>query len=404
MSLGSWLVGLGIRAEGVAAQLGVRSGKIALQWPTGANESLIYRLPRDPHQRASIFSTQQTIIVNEGEMAIVMEDGIAGGELVPGRYTFHRARIVGALDIIWLKTGQRPLKWGVGNITTADGIQVSANGVIYVRVVNGERFNREVVQGEIIMPPQQLQRFLLPRIQGVIRSQLAKAPVLELQTQRESHQNAIQQGLETDLLEMGLGLAGFEVIEINLPEEFKAAVAQATMVQHTGQARLLEAQQRAQMTQLEATAAAQAKLVEGMADVQLLQTMQAVGIDPLKLKALEALNTYAANPSKGGMLSGDVAGAQLFAQITSSALAPTSAGPMRPPAQLPGMTVALPPTSAQLPQTGAEAPNDEAVAKIAKLESQIEKLDDKLLDGEISEDYHAQMMARLEAKLTQLKG
>jgi regulator of protease activity HflC (stomatin/prohibitin superfamily) len=176
MGLGNWFIGLGIKAEGLAAQVGKRTGALPLAWHAGRSESVIWRLPRDPHERASIFARSQTIVVNEGEVAVVIEDGIAGGALPPGRYTFDRARIVGSLDVIWMKTGQRDLRWGVGNISTSDGIQVSGSGVVYVRVGDAVRFNTEVVQGEMSLPVSQLQRLLLPRIQGVLRSEMRSRP------------------------------------------------------------------------------------------------------------------------------------------------------------------------------------------------------------------------------------
>jgi hypothetical protein len=161
---------------------------------------------------------------------------------------------------------------------------------------------------------------------------------------------------------MGLLIVGFEVVDINLPSEFKAAIAQATMTQHTGAAKLIAAQQQAQMRLIEASAEAQARLTEGLSNVQLMGAMQAIGIDPLKLKALEALETYAENPHGGGLIGGDVAGAQLFSQVATAALvAPAlgAAGVGVPPVpQLSAPTPAgtgVPPTPAP-----TEAPPPEA--------------------------------------------
>lgn len=421
MGLGSWFVGLGIKAENLATAVGKRTGGIALQWPAGPNESVIWRLPRDPHERASMFSRSQSLIVNEGEVAVVLEDGVAGGTLAPGRYVFERARVVGSLDAIWIKTGQRDVRWGVGNVSTADGIQVSGNGVIYLKVADGVRFNTEVVQGEMVLPVPQLQRLLLPRIQGVLRSEMARTQALLLQTERDAFQSTIKDRLDETFAELGLLIAGFEVVEINLPPEFKAAIAQATLTQHTGSAKLIAAQQQAQMRQIEAAAEAQARLATGMSNVQLMAAMQAQGIDPLKLKALEALETYAENPHGGGAIGGDVAGAQLFSQVAAAALAGSGLGgtgvPAPPVQQLPEPTpspAVIPAASTQAPprnedppvvpepSDGGTSPDADVAAKLAKIEEQIERLDDKLLDGEISEEYHAKMMARLEAKREKL--
>ena len=58
MGIGNWLVGLGFKTEALAQQVGVRRGAVPLQWPAGQTGSVIYRLPRDPHQRASLFATR----------------------------------------------------------------------------------------------------------------------------------------------------------------------------------------------------------------------------------------------------------------------------------------------------------------------------------------------------------
>ena len=413
MGLGSWFVNLGVRVEALATQVGKRTGGIALQWPAGPSESLIWRLPRDPHERASLFSNAQSVIVNEGEVAVVLEDGVAGGALAPGRYLFERARVVGSLDAIWIKTGQRDVRWGVGNISTIDGIQVSGSGVIYLKVVDALKFNTEVVQGALVLPVPQLQRLLLPRIQGVLRSEMAKTPALALQTERDAFQSTIQERLNDTFAEMGLSIVGFEVVEVNLPPEFKAAIAQATMVQHTGTARLIEAQQAAQMRQIEAAAEAQARLTEGMSNVQLMEAMQVRGIDPLKLKALEALTSYAENPHQGGgMIGGDIAGANLFGQVAAAALAGPALGGVGTPPVLrlpdPGPQPPAVPTAPLPGPPSTPAPaavvghSSELAAKLAKVEEQIEKLDDKLLDGEVSEEYHERMMARLQEKRARL--
>src|SRR3954468_23963888 len=129
MGLASWLIDLGIRVEETVQHVGVRVGAVPLQWPAGETGSLIYRLPRDPNQRASLLSNVQSIVVNEGEVAVVLKDGVAQGALEPGRYRLERERVVGLLDAIWIKTGQRPVKWGLGNVTSSDGIQLGANGI-----------------------------------------------------------------------------------------------------------------------------------------------------------------------------------------------------------------------------------------------------------------------------------
>lgn len=414
MGLTNWIMGIGIRLEQTAHQIGVRGGAVPIQWPAGLTGSLIYRLPRDPAQRASIFSTNQTIIVNEGETAVVLEDGQTGGALEPGRYVFQKARVTGALDIVWVRTGQQALKWGIGNVSSSDGIQISTNGVIYVRVIEGTAFNSEVIQGALTLPEIDIQRFLMPRIQGVVRQVITSWEALELQAQREAFVEAVKGSLSTTFSTLGLGIVDFEVVEVNFPPEFKAIIAQAAMATHQGKASLIEAQNQAQIRQIEAIAEANAQLTAGTAQVQVMAQLQAQGIDPLKLKALEAVQTMAENPVQGTVVGGDPR-VMMMGQIAAPALAPgvpVNPQPTQPIGLLPGASpaggvatvVAAPePVAVAAAPPSAGAP-DPARGTVEYYEAQIEKLDDRVAEGSISEEFYEKQVARIEAKIAKLQG
>jgi len=390
MTIIGWLNSLGISLERDVLQVAKRSGALPLQWPAGPTGSVIYRLPRDVSQRASMFASTQPVVVNEGEVALVLEDGRAHGVLDPGRYVFERARITGSLDVIWIKTGQQTLKWGIGNVTSSDGIQLSAMGMMYIRVADATLFNAELIQGAMALAEVDIQRFLLPRIQGVLRSTLACWAALDLQAQRDVFAGAVKASLGETFAKMGVGITDLEVVEINFPPEFKAVIAQAAMAGHSGTAALIEAQKRAQVLQLDSAAEAQALLTTGMAQVQLMATMQAHGIDPLKLKALDALNTLAAHP--GGAIVGDPR-VGLIGQVALSALAqPVSSAP-----------APLQPLHAQLPATSATPATQPTGETPAEVERQIDNLVERLSEGKISEETYNKLVGRLEAKLTRLR-
>lgn len=263
MGLISTLAELGIGIERAVVGVGTLTGAVPLQWPAGQNGSIIYRLPRDPHQRASVFAKTQTIIVNEGELAVVLEDGRSCGQLEPGRYKFEKRRVVGSLDIVWIRTGQQAIKWGVGNVISSDHVQISANGILYVKVREGERFNREIVQGAVTLAEQDLQRYLMPRVQSVLRTVITKYAALDLQAQRDVFESAIRAGLVDAFAQVGIDILNLEVVDVGLPAEFKAVIQEATLAQHAGRASLIQANTAAQIKQLEAQAAAQAMLLQG---------------------------------------------------------------------------------------------------------------------------------------------
>ncbi|EDM75043.1 acyl-CoA synthase [Plesiocystis pacifica SIR-1] len=366
---------MGVRAEAGALAYATRRGRRPLQWPVGQDDSIIHRLPRDPRERASIFAETQAIIVNPDEVALVIEDGRASGDLQPGSYMFEKTRVTGSLDVIWMKTGQRQLKWGLGNVCTRDGIEVSANGVAHLRLGDPLIFNRELLQGAARLSEVDLQRLLMPRFQAVLRSVIATCPTAELHAQRELFDARVSQALGDTLGDIGLLLLDLEVVEINLPQEFKTAMARGALSRLGGEAEIYEAQTRARVAQLDA----QADHAGGFVRAELMAHMHARGIDPAQVSVLDSLRSMAEVPQLP--FSGGAARAALVGQLAQTVLSQPPPPPTIEPS--PSTSEALPP--------GPEDPR--------AIEAQIDKLVERLANGEISEALFERLSQRLERKL-----
>ena len=394
------LMNLGFRleqkAEQIAERMTTRSGVAPVSWPAGVEQqSIIYRLPTDREQRASIFAKNQRVLVTDGQSAIVLVDGQPIGALEPGVYSFEKTRVVGSLDVIWVKTGQQMMRWGMGDISTADGVQVRTNGVAYVKVIDGLRFNREVLQGAVRFGEEELQEFLRPKIQSVLRTIIPKWPAIDLESRRDEFVAAVNAQLTQVIEAVGLMLVAFEVAKLDLPQAFKDARASIVIEQHTGNATLIRA-----------AAEAQAKLTKDLTQVQLLEAMTRAGIDPYKMKMLEAMTEMAKNPAQGGVLGVDprILLTQQMAQMGGlpttgfvQAAAPVSAA-------LPALApAALPPPSATSAPAPAASPAVGSAERIAELEGQIDKLVERLSNGEISEDNFNKLNARLEARIAAIR-
>jgi membrane protease subunit (stomatin/prohibitin family) len=278
---------------------------------------------------------------------------------------------------------------------------VTANGTLFLRVQDGEAFNREVLQGAITFSEVDLQRFLLPRIQGVLRTVLTRFQALELQQQREAFATAVRQQLTDTLGKLGLVILDLEVVEIGLPAEFKAAISEATLVSHTGRAAVLQASVAAQVKQLEAQALAQASLVQGQAQLQLMAQMQTQGIDPLRMKALEALQSFAEHPAEG-VVTDPRAG--LFGTVAMAALS----GGQQPPTALAPALMAPGPVQAGPAAQAAPAPAPAPAAPppadpVVDLERQLDALVERLAEGKISEETYKKLSERLESRIAATK-
>ena len=391
---------IGISLETDVARLAKRAGFRPVGWPAGAaTGSLIYRLPSDPTERASLFAKEQWIRVAEGEIAVVAKDGHLIGAMEPGTYRTEKQRVLGDVDVIWMKTGPQIVRWGVGNVMSKDGIVVGATGTMTVRIQDGVRFNAEAVQGALTLPNSELQRLLMPGVQGVLRSVLGSTEALSLMSEREVFIEAVSRNLGGQLDEMGLGLSAVEVAEFNLPAEFKDAMASATLATARGKGDLVEAQTEMQRRVLEAQAEATATLLSGEARVKVFQQLQAAGIDPMSVEAMDALKKYAESASGGALLGGEAAKAGLIGSIAAAALQSNPPTPTTGADTTADLAHALPGaggSSTPAPEPGALASGGDSVEALTE---QLDKLTERLADGEISEAIYVKLSERLEQRI-----
>ncbi len=415
MVLGA-LSSIGISLEKDASRLTTRAGYKPIGWPPGAQAgSLIYRLPTDPTERASLFAKEQRILVSEGEIAVVIKDGSLLGTMDPGTYRTEKQRVLGNVDVIWMKTGPRLIRWGVGNVMSRDGIQVGANGTVTVKIADGARFNAQVVQGQLTLPDSELQRLLMPGVQGILRSMLGATEALALMTERDAFIESIAKGLGENLEGLGLALGAFEVAEFNLPAEFKDAVASATLATARGKGEVVQAEVELQKRVLEAQGEAAAMLMAGDARAKVFAQLRAAGIDPMSVEAMDALKKYAETPSVGGIMGADTAKAGLIASITTAAIRANQAAheaaqdAARTPAPsdpfVGSLGIEAHTSAASLdvpPPAAAERDGAGNGSSLASLTSQLDKLTERLADGEISEALYMKLSERLEQRIAAL--
>ena len=414
MVLGA-LSSIGIYLEEHVGGFATRAGLKPIGWPAGAQTgSLIYRLPADPAERASLFSSEQRIRVSEGEVAVVIKDGLLLGTMEPGTYRTEKKRVLGDVDVVWMKTGPRIVRWGIGNVMSRDGIQVGANGTVTLRIEEPTTFNAQVVQGALTLPDAELQRILMPSVQGVLRSMLAASEALALMSERDAFSASISRGLGENLGTLGLALTGFEVAEFNLPAEFKDAMASATLASARGKGDVIEAQTAMQRRVLEAQGEAAAMLLTGDARTRVFQQLQSAGIDPMSLEAMDALKKLAENPSAGGVLGGDVARIGLIGSMAQAAIQAnrTMGAPPIPEMEIPTLE-SLEASEDNEPHhglaSGEPSPDSGGAGSVdtptvASLTRQLDKLTERLAEGEISEGIYLKLAGRLEERIAALEG
>jgi regulator of protease activity HflC (stomatin/prohibitin superfamily) len=397
---------IGISLEKDVSRIAKRAGFRPVGWPAGAaTGSLIYRLPSDPMERASLFAKEQWIRVSEGEIAVVIKDGSLIGAMEPGTYRTEKQRVMGDVDVVWMKTGPQIVRWGVGNVMSKDGIVVGATGTMTVRIRDGARFNAEAVQGALTLPESELQRVLMPGVQGVLRSVLGATEALSLMSERDVFVESVSDGLGGQLDDMGLGLSAFEVAEFNLPAEFKDAMASGTLATARSRGELVEAQVDMQRRVLEAQGDATAMLLTGEARVKVFQQLQAAGIDPMSLEAMDALKKYAESATGGALLGGEAAKAGLIGSIAAAALQADQGVGGEGAGGVPDLPLSLPGAEAAGGAAARAEPGALAAGgdTVESLTVQLDKLTERLADGEISETIYVKLSERLEQRIAALR-
>jgi regulator of protease activity HflC (stomatin/prohibitin superfamily) len=381
---------------------------------------MIYRLPTDPYERASIFSKEQRIRVNEGEVAALIKDGTLQAVLEPGTYRTEKTRFIGDVDVVWIKTGPRLIRWGLGHVMSQDGIEVGANGTVTVAVEDGAVFNSEVIQGALTLPDTELQRILLPGIQGVLRTLLAQQTATGLMHERQRFVDAVRNGLGEYVGTLGMGIRAFEVADFSLPAEFRDALASEAVASARGRGRSVEARVEAERQLLEAQTEAAAMLVKGEARAKVFAHLRAQGIDPMGLEAMEILKAYAENPPQGGVLGGDAARAGLIGSIASAAMnanaAAQAAASASTPAQIlqqlqsgssAGAAEEIEAEEVQ-PLDGTRAPAESGPSgnggDLEALRRQLDGLTTRLAEGELSEELYLRLATRIEGRIAELEG
>jgi flotillin len=404
---------LGLSLEKNADRISTRMGVKPLGWPPGDQPgSLIYRLPVDPAERASLFAKEQRIRVSEGEVAVLIKDGVLRGVLEAGTYRTEKARLIGDVDVIWIKTGARQIRWGVGHVLATDGVEVGASGTVSVAVQDGMVFNREVVQGALTLSDTDLQRTLMPGVQAVVRTILAQHEATALMSERDRFIEAVRTALGEEVGTLGLTIRGFEVSDFNLPAEFRQALASEAMATARGRGQSVEARLAAERQMLEVQTEAAALLMKGDARAKVFAHLRAQGIDPMSLEAMDVLKAYAATPS-GGLLGADAAKAGLIGSLAAAAMSASEAAAMtRQPAEivhrLQSGAAERPPVEvgagtgggAAQPAAGASDGGDD----LAALQRQLDGLTERLANGELSEALYLKLADRLEKRIAALGG
>ncbi|HTK08667.1 MAG TPA: SPFH domain-containing protein [Ktedonobacteraceae bacterium] len=410
----NWGIRLVDNTESDVRRIGQRLGYMPLSWqqtiqmyPT--KNGILWRLPDPEVPMASSFRHTQALLVSRNEQVMLIRNGVLQGSmergvlLSPGLYDLRRLQMREQIEVIWVTTRELRLNWGISDVLTRDRVNIGASGYYTLTISDPEAFLLNVAGHEQVYREEQLNVYVKSEVSTVLRDLLARTTVLEFQQAHAEFNEACREKLRPTFERWGLEFHGVTILNQHIPAQFLAAAEARTRITLEKEGELAGAQ----LDALIADYQAQASLKQGRTQIELMQQQQALGLNPLDLKRIEVAEVAAANPNQGTLLDDR---AQLIGQLLNQpTLPPPLSGPI-----INGSFVPNNPTLPSLPaghynsgplnSASANPGGTQGTGPMTreKVQEMIDKLDERLLAGEISEQKHSEMYARLQKRLHEL--
>lgn len=321
------------------------------------------------------------IAVREYESAIILKEGRLYAEVASGRDYIIREPFVGRTEVIFVDLRQFKTRWGVGGIIARDGLTIGAHGVVYLRVSKPSTFIINVVAGNERYTTKEVEDWISETVRGIMRSELARYEVLELTTKREEFITLARVKLDELFSQWGLEFLSLEIEGFQVPQEYLEALKGPTI-----------ARKLSETSAIESKAEAERRRVLGMADTEILESLVRAGIDPVQLKAVEALIKYAETPSQsGGPIPADLYKPNVFLNLME--VLRTSGIPQ----EVRDSIMSRIPEEMRAQMERVPAPERRnGTAPDVDVDDFLMRLDMRLVNGEISEETYREIKSRWE--------
>ncbi len=416
-SLGIYFVD---NASELVRNAAIRTGFTPLAWDHDRRPGLVWRVPDPEIKSASIFSRVQGVLVREFEQAVVLHNGTVYAHLAPGVYDIRKLPVKDVVEVIWVSTQATQHRWGVGRVINREDISIGAHGFVFLQIADARKFVLGVIAGGRKFTLQNLEDWVFGVVAGIMRTQIAASTIRDLMQAQEEFARACSNRLAQAFGEWGIQFKNLVVNQFDVPQEYRDAVARVTLSRYERDSAVIAADAAAETLRIRSKAEAEARLTAGSADIELMARMQSYGLDPIRLKAVEALTQYAqlaAQTGGGGDSGSDIVKMMLFMQMSRLLTDPGMPGEAKDAlraqfpveaaqvAQVAQLQTPLSTTTEAAQGQGDAAEGVEAAsgeAERARVQRILDNLDERLASGEIQEATYDRLRAKWEARLAAL--
>ncbi len=283
----------------------------------------------------------KNVLVREGEACVYYRDGKIYDVLGPGRHKVDDKFFI-VSDYTFVDLGLLKIKFGIpeGQIMSRDRIPMSSYGNVTIQIEDPKIFLTNLVAGQPKYYEGDIRNWVRDEIMEILGSALSKMGSMEVYTQKETVESIARVKSREMFNEFGIKFIDLNLISVKLPDEIEKAYTQKVV-----------------------------SVTDAEAEITRYKMLQDAGISALDMEKIKAMQELARR--KGGGI-GTVYDSQVLANIM---------GPIKS-------------------DTARTRPTESS--EVVKIRELMLKLDEKLIDGTISEERYDKMMTRYKNRLKEL--
>jgi regulator of protease activity HflC (stomatin/prohibitin superfamily) len=300
-------------------------------------------------------------------------------------------------EIVYVNTREYKLPWGVPKrIYTKDKVKIGASGTAYIKITDPKRLVQNFIGGKEKLAPDEFDNWARESLRGIVTQTLSTYPLEEIFTNREGISTKAKVIAENTFGDWGVQLVRLEIATIAGAEEYEELVIQKTakakMIGADTELAMLEKEKELKLAELEAMKA-KYEALSATAEEE-----ARVKIDAEKYATIKGIDTEMYLRAKEmGISVEELVKAEGYRELGKKGV------PLDQPTVIMQPGVGVVPVGGPTTTPAKSLDAGKIKKEIEERQGRIERADDLLLDGQISEEKHSELVARLNKEIAELK-